>query len=314
MDRYLAIESFVRVAESGSFAEAARQLRISRSVMTLRIQQLETFVGAPLFNRNTRSVKLTDLGQTFLRDCAELVGRTNEVVDQMREVGTSPAGRLRIHALPGFVLGHLAKILQRFQQRYPQIVLDMLVNDAAIDPVKEGFDCALQIFPPRSEELISRKLFPVRRVLCATPEYLRRNGTVRGPRDLLGHRLGWYSGYPTRERLAFHGPSEVVQLELKPVLLTNSVHLLREYALEHAGVVCLPTLVAADAVTSGQLRIVLPEFQLGSFWLSVFYPTTQRNSLKLRLFLELLAESFTGTPPWDEVLIEKGLLSAQLIE
>jgi len=314
MDRYLAIESFVRVAESGSFAEAARQLRISRSVMTLRIQQLETFVGAPLFNRNTRSVKLTDLGQTFLRDCAELVGRTNEVVDQMREVGTSPAGRLRIHALPGFVLGHLAKILQRFQQRYPQIVLDMLVNDAAIDPVKEGFDCALQIFPPRSEELISRKLFPVRRVLCATPEYLRRNGTVRGPRDLLGHRLGWYSGYPTRERLAFHGPTEVVQLELKPVLLTNSVHLLREYALEHAGVVCLPTLVAADAVTSGQLRIVLPEFQLGSFWLSVFYPTTQRNSLKLRLFLELLAESFTGTPPWDEVLIEKGLLSAQLIE
>jgi len=314
MDRYLAIESFVRVAESGSFAEAARQLRISRSVMTLRIQQLETFVGAPLFNRNTRSVKLTDLGQTFLRDCAELVGRTNEVVDQMREVGTSPAGRLRIHALPGFVLGHLAKILQRFQQRYPQIVLDMLVNDAAIDPVKEGFDCALQIFPPRSEELISRKLFPVRRVLCATPEYLRRNGTVRGPRDLLGHRLGWYSGYPTRERLAFHGPTEVVQLELKPVLLTNSVHLLREYALEHAGVVCLPTLVAADAVTSGQLRIVLPEFQLGSFWLSVFYPTTQRNSLKLRLFLELLAESFTGTPPWDEVLIEKGLLNAQLIE
>jgi DNA-binding transcriptional LysR family regulator len=314
MDRYLAIESFVRVAESGSFAEAARQLRISRSVMTLRIQQLETFVGAPLFNRNTRSVKLTDLGQTFLRDCAELVGRTNEVVDQMREVGTSPVGRLRIHALPGFVLGHLAKILQRFQQRYPQIVLDMLVNDAAIDPVKEGFDCALQIFPPRSEELISRKLFPVRRVLCATPEYLRRNGTVRGPRDLMGHRLGWYSGYPTRERLAFHGPTEVVQLDLKPVLLTNSVHLLREYALEHAGVVCLPTLVAADAVTSGQLRIVLPEFQLGSFWLSVFYPTTQRGSLKLKLFLELLAESFTGTPPWDEALIEKGLLNAQFIE
>ena len=313
MDRYLAIESFVRVAESGSFAEAARQLRISRSVMTLRIQQLETFVGAPLFNRNTRSVKLTDLGQTFLRDCAELVGRTNEVVDQMREVGTSPAGRLRIHALPGFVLGHLAKILQRFQQRYPQIVLDMLVNDAAIDPVKEGFDCALQIFPPRSEELISRKLFPVRRVLCATPEYLRRNGTVRGPRDLLGHRLGWYSGYPTRERLAFHGPSEVVQLELKPVLLTNSVHLLREYALEHAGIVCIPTLVASEAVVDGSLRMVLGEHPLSSFWLSVFHPTTARSSLKLKLFLEMLTSSFSGVPPWDRMLIERGWLSEQII-
>src|SRR3954471_7201095 len=97
MDRYLAIESFVRVAESGSFAEAARQMRISRSVMTARIQQLQAFVGAPLFLRNTRSVRLSELGQTFLRDCSDLVGRTNEVVDQMREVGTSPVGRLRVH-------------------------------------------------------------------------------------------------------------------------------------------------------------------------------------------------------------------------
>lgn len=314
MDRYLAIESFVRVAEAGSFAKAARQIRISRSVMTARIQQLEAFVGAPLLLRNTRSVRLTELGQTFLRDCTDLVGRTNEVVDQMREVGTSPVGRLRVHALPGFVLGHLAKLLRGFQQKYPQIILDMLVNDAAIDPVKEGFDCALQIFPPHSEELVSRKLFPVRRVFCASPEYLRRNGTVRGPRDLLGHRIGWYSGYPTRERLAFHGPGDVVSLDLKPVLLTNSVHLLCEYALEDAGIVCVPTLVAAEAVLSKKLRIVLPEFQLSAFWLSIFYPSSQRNSLKLKLFLEMLTQSFTGTPPWDESLIALGMLNARIIE
>jgi DNA-binding transcriptional LysR family regulator len=237
MDRFAAIDTFVRVAESRSFAEAARQMRVSRSVVTARIQQLESFVGAPLFHRNTRSVRLSELGQAFLRDCAELVGRTNEVVDQMREVTTSPTGRLRVHALPGFVLGHLARVLQEFQGRWPQIVLDMIVNDAAIDPVKEGFDCALQIFPPRSEELVSKKLFPVRRVFVASPDYLKRHGTPRGPRDLKGHRIGWYSGYPTRERLQFHGPGAVVSLELAPVLLTNSVHLLREYALEHAGIV-----------------------------------------------------------------------------
>jgi DNA-binding transcriptional LysR family regulator len=314
MDRYLAIESFVRVAESGSFAEAARQIRISRSVITARIQHLEAFVGAPLLLRNTRSVRLTELGQTFLRDCVDLVGRTNEVVDQMREVGTSPVGRLRVHALPGFVLGHLAKVLRDFQQKYPQVILDMLVNDAAIDPVKEGFDCALQIFPPHSEELVSRKLFPVRRVFCASPEYLRRNGTVRGPRDLMGHRIGWYSGYPTRERLSFHGPKDVVQLELKPVLLTNSVHLLSDYALEDAGIVCIPTLVAADAVVANKLRIVLPEYQLSAFWLSIFYPTAQRNSLKLKLFLEMLTQSFAQTPPWDERLIALGLVQPDIVE
>lgn len=315
MDRYLVIEAFVRVAETRSFAEAARQMRVSRSVVTERVRQLEAFVGAPLFVRNTRSVRLSELGQGFLRECADLVGRTEEVVNQMREVTTSPTGRLRVHALPGFVLGHLATLLQAFQARYPQIVLDIVVNDAAIDPVKEGFDCALQIFPPRSEELVSRKLFPVRRVFCASPTYLRRWGVPREPADLLRHRLGWYSGYPTRERVAFHGPSgPPVSIELKPTLLTNSVHLLREYALEHAGIVCLPTLVASSAVVAGELVLVLPQHPLGSFWLSVFYPQSSRSSLKLKLFLEALVTSFAGTPPWDAALTERRLIPEGLIE
>lgn len=308
MDRFLSIDAFVRVAETRSFAQAAKQLRVSRSVITSRVQQLEEFVGAPLFHRNTRSVRLSDLGETFLRDCVDLVGRTNEVVDQMREVTASPAGRLRVHALPGFVLGHLAKVLQQFQERYPRIVLDMLVNDVAIDPVKEGFDCALQIFPPASEDLVSRKLFPVRRVFCASPEYVRRHGTPRLPRDLMGHRIGWYSGYPTREKLAFHGPAGITTLELRPVLLTNSVHLLREYAMEHAGIVCVPTLVAAEPILSGALRVVLPEHPLSSFSLSVFYPSSQRRALKLKLFLDELVASFPGVPPWDQALFEHGVL------
>ncbi len=314
MDRFLAIDAFVRVAESQSFAEAARQMRVSRSVVTSRIQQLEKFVGAPLFHRNTRSVRLSDLGHSFLRDCTELVARTNEVVDQMREVTTSPAGRLRVHALPGFVLGHLARMLQEFQSRYPQIVLDLVVNDAVLDPVKEGFDCALQIFPPRSEELISRKLFPVRRVLCASPQFLERFGVPSHPRELAGQRIGWYSGYPTRERLVFHGASEQVAVEVTPVLMTNSVHLLREYALEHAGIVCVPTLVASDAVLAGDLVMVLQDHPLSSFWLSVFYPTAMRSSLKLKLFLQGLNASFSGTPPWDRALIERGLISDVIIE
>lgn len=314
MDRFQAIDAFVRVAETQSFTAAARQMRVSRSVITERVQQLEAFIGAPLFHRNTRSVRLSDLGQAFLAECVELVGRTNEVVDQMRGAGTAPVGRLRVHALPGFVLGHLASVLRDFQGRYPEVTLEIVVNDAAIDPVKEGFDCALQIFPPRSEELVSRRLFPVRRVFCATPAYLQQHGSPRHPRDLLGHRIGWYSGYPTRERVVFHGAAETVSLDLKPVLLTNSVHLLREYAEEHAGLVCLPTLLASAPVLSGALTLVLPQWPLGSFWLSVFYPASLRSSLKLRFFLDMLQDSFHGTPPWDQALMARGLIGTELIE
>src|SRR5439155_13395381 len=112
-------------------------------------------------------------------------------------------GRLKVHALPGFVLGHLAAHLREFQEKYPEIVLELFVNDAVVDPIKAGVDCALQIFNPTSEELIGRQLFPVRRIFCASPDYLEQHGTPQHPRDLYEHRLGLYSGYPTRDRWAF---------------------------------------------------------------------------------------------------------------
>jgi DNA-binding transcriptional LysR family regulator len=314
MDRFLSIEAFVTVAKAESFAEAARQMRVSKSVITTRIQQLEDYVGAPLFHRNTRNVRLSEIGQAFFDDCSDLVCRTDELVDQMREHRGAIAGQLKIHALPGFVLGHLAAYLRDFQEQYPEIVLDLFVNDAVVDPIKAGVDCSLQIFHPSSEDLIARKLFPVRRVFCASPAYLERNGMPKNPRDLHVHRMGLYSGYPTRDRWIFHRGEEKIVIDLKPSLRSNSVHLLEEYALEHAGIVCIPTLVASAPVLRGDLRLVLPDWQLSSFWLSIVYPRTHRGGAKLKLFVESLLAKFASDPPWDSALIEKGLLSQSLLE
>jgi DNA-binding transcriptional LysR family regulator len=257
MDRFLSIEAFVRVAQAQSFAEAARQLRLSKSVVTARVQQLEDLLGGPLFHRTTRAVRLSEMGQAFFRDCHELVSRTNEIVDQMREVRGSPAGLLRVHALTGFVLGHMAHLLRDFQERYPEVLL-----------------------------------------------------------DLFGHRLGLYSGYPTRDRWVFHHDgADAVTVELKPTLMSNSVHLLRDYGCEHAGLVCLPTLVAGDAIQQGQLQVVLGDYQLSSFWLSAVYPRTQLGAFKPKLFIETLAHAFAGgEPPWDRDLIARGLMPGRLIE
>jgi DNA-binding transcriptional LysR family regulator len=313
MDRLENIETFVRVAQTQSFAEAARQMRVAKSVVTTRVKQLEEHVGAPLFHRSTRVVRLSDVGQAFLRDCTELVGRANDVMDQMRGARAGPTGTLRIHALTGFVLGHLASVLRAFQASYPDIHLELIVSDAVVDPVKAGVDCALQIFPAASTELVSRPLFPVRRVFCATPEYLRANGTPQSPRELHKHRLGLYSGYPSRDRWTFHHEGEQVTIYMTAALLTNSVHLLREYALEHAGIVCLPTLVAGDPILRGQLKVVLPEHQLSSFSLNAVYAGTSRNAFKLKLFIEHITAAFTRVAPWDAAMVERGLLPADLI-
>jgi DNA-binding transcriptional LysR family regulator len=299
MDLLQNIETFVRVAQTQSFAEAARQFRIARSVVTMRIKQLEEHVGAPLFHRSTRVVRLSEVGQAYLSDCTDLVARAGDIMDQMRDVRGKPAGTLRIHALTGLVLGHFASMLHQFQ---------------LLDPVKVGVDCALQIFPAQSTEVVSKPLIPVRRVFCATPQYLEKHGRPTDPRDLHRHKLGLYSGYPTRDRWTFHHQGQQATLYLRAALLTNSVHLLREYALEHAGIVCVPTLIASEALLRGDLEVVMPEQQLTSFQLCAVFAPTSRQEYKLRLLIEHITKAFTDTPPWDRDLIERSLFPANLIQ
>ncbi len=299
----------MRVAQTSSYAEAARLLGVSKSVISTRIQQLELSIGTPLLVRNTRNVGLSQAGQAFYEECSQLVGHATELVDQMRDLSGSPSGILKVHALPGFVLGHFGDLVGRFQDDYPAITLDLVVSDAVVDPVREGYDCVLQIFEPVSDALVARKLFAWRGVFCAAPAYLQQHGAPSEPRDLMRHRLGLYSRYPTRDRWIFRNGKHQQELLLSPRLRTNSVHLLRDYASAGHGIVCIPTFVASDDLLAGRLQLVLPEHSMPTFWLSAVFPAAQRGQLKLKLFLERLAPSPGDDPPWDKPLIERGLIS-----
>lgn len=308
MDRFLSIQAFVRVAETESFAEAARQLGVANSVVTQRVKQLEEFIEAPLFHRTTRAVKLSEIGADYYKECADLVARLDGVTDQMREIKGSPTGTLRLTVIPGFALGHLSKVLHEYQERYPDIFLDIIVNDIIVDPVEKGFDIILQLFEPASDALIVRRIFPVRRLFLATPEYIARFGMPRRPEDLLRHRLGVYNGYPTRNRWQFMRGKRRIDIDLPAALRTNSVHLLKEHALAHAAVVCIPTIAAADDIVAGRLTPVLYGYRLSSFWLSAVYPVTHRYNVKVKLFVDFIQERFAGEPHWDRVLMTNGFL------
>lgn len=308
MDRFLSIQAFVRVAETESFAEAARQLGVANSVVTQRVKQLEEFIEAPLFHRTTRAVKLSEIGADYYKECADLVARLDGVTDQMREIKGSPTGTLRLTVIPGFALGHLSKVLHEYQERYPDIFLDIIVNDIIVDPVEKGFDIILQLFEPASDALIVRRIFPVRRLFLATPEYIARFGMPRRPEDLLRHRLGVYNGYPTRNRWQFMRGKRRIDIDLPAALRTNSVHLLKEHALAHAAVVCIPTIAAADDIVAGRLTPVLYGYRLSSFWLSAVYPVTHRYNVKVKLFVDFIQERFSGEPHWDRVLMTNGFL------
>ncbi|QEY62766.1 LysR family transcriptional regulator [Metapseudomonas lalkuanensis] len=305
MDRLLSIEAFVRVAETGNFARAAQQLGVTRSVISHRIQQLEEYISAPLFHRSTRHVRLSEVGETYYKECADMVASFNSLTEQMRDLRAKPSGKLRIQMLPGFALGHFGALLAEFTGLYPDIEVDVIVNDRVVDPIEEGFDVAFQMFPPLAESLIERKLFSVRRLFCASPEYLERHGAPAVPADLQAHKVALYEGYPSRNKWVFNG-IDPVELNLTGQVRSNSVHLLRDYAITGACVVCLPTLAASADLLDGRLVPVLTDYSLTSFNFSAVYPATQRRALKVRTLIEFLVERISDEPAWDRPLLDKG--------
>lgn len=302
MDRFLCIQAFVRVAESQSFASAARQLSVTPSVITNRIKQLERFIETPLFHRSTRKVTLSEAGTKFFAECADLITKVESVTDRMRLAQGTPSGLLRIQVLPGFALGHLGRAIKDFSAAYPEIDIDITVSDKPSNPVDEGYDVAFQIFRPGAETLIERRLFTVRRIFCASPHYLKQAGIPQRPSDLLRHQLGIYSGYRTRNRWTFSRGEEKVTLELPARITSNSVHLLHDFARTGGGITCLPTLVCGQDLLDGTLAPLLTDYELSSLELLAIYPTTQRRAVKVKLLVDFISKRFAGEPEWDLAL------------
>jgi DNA-binding transcriptional LysR family regulator len=281
MDRFLSIQAFVRVAESQSFAAAAHQIGVTPSVITSRIKQLELYVQAPLFHRSTRKVALSEVGVMFFEECVDLLARADSVTDRMRLMQDTPMS---------------------FSVSYPHINLDITVSDRAVNPIDEGYDVALQIFRPGAEVLIERRLFDVRRAFCAAPAYLRRRGTPNRPTDLIKHDIGLYSAYPTRNRWHFQRGDQEIVIELPARVRSNSVHLLRDFALTGGGITCLPTLVCSEDLVSGALVPLLTDYELPPLELLAIYPETHRRTIKVKLFVDFIRKRFSGTPNWDRSL------------
>jgi len=234
-------------------------MRVSRSVVTTRIQQLEEFVGAPLFHRNTRSVRLSDLGSRSCRDCIELVVG-QRVVDQMRG-GHDLAGRaMRVHALPGFGARPPGALLKS-SSRYRRSCSTSSSTTQCSIPVRRVSTARCRSSRRALEELISRKLFPVRRVLCASP-HPRACRRAAPPARIAGAPPRLVLGAIRRASgLVFYGSAEQVALEVKPVMLTKQRALLREYALEHAGMFAFHASGRRGRAV-GALQVVLQDYPL----------------------------------------------------
>ncbi len=302
MDRLAAIEAFVQVAETASFSEAARRLRTSKSVVSRQVSALETELGARLIHRTTRSLTLTEAGQGYLGRVGQILADLAEANLAVTQLQAAPRGTLRVNAPMSFGFLHLAPALPDFQARYPEVALDVSMNDRFVDLVDEGFDVAVRIAALQDSSLIARRLAAIQLAVCASPDYLKAHGTPCVPQDLHAHTCIVNSNIASAYEWKFvdaQGKPLVVKVNSK--IAINNGDAMRVAALGGVGLTVLPTFIVGRDLQAGTLVSVLADFMPQHLGLHALYPHARHLSPKVRAFVDFLAERFGPRPYWDLV-------------
>ena len=297
MSTLTGIEYFATTVESGSFASAARRLGITASAVSRRVAQLERELGVPLLARTTRSLSLTDDGRAFHERCVRILEELHEARDAIARASKRPSGVLRVDSASGLGRVVLAPRLPEFLDRHPDIKLELMLRDRFVDPIAEGLDVVLRMGSLGDSSLIARRLGEARIVVCASPAYLRKRGTPRGPGDLARHEcLGFLSeGRPMHWPFASEGGTFAVDIAGR--YHANDVDVLRAAAIAGEGLVALFDFLVADALASGALVQVLEAHPLTTRPIHALYPKNRQLLPKVGVFLDFLAEIFEGPRP-----------------
>jgi len=283
---------FAQVVESGSFSAAAERLGLSKALASKYVSQLEQRLGARLLNRTTRRLSLTEAGETYYRGARGLLAEVTALEEGVRQQQTVPRGHLRIAAPRVFGEESLIGAIERFRRRYPEITLDLALEERTVDIVQEGFDLAIRIGILAESSLIARRIGSYRYVLCAAPAYLKRAGTPALPSDLTRHATIVNAAIAPTDQWDFRVEERIARVTVRPFLRINAARPVRQLVLAGEGIgLCLYPTVAED-IAAGRLIRLLEPYEAYNRDLSVVYPHARHLPAKVRLFIDHLVGAF----------------------
>ncbi len=262
MDRLTTLDLFVRIVDAGSFAAGAEQLGLSRALASRAILDLETRLGTRLLNRTTRRLSLTEAGAAFHRRAQRITADVIEAEEEATALHARPRGLLRINAPMSFGVLHVAPALAAYLERYPEVSVDLTLNDRVVDLVEDGYDLAIRIGRLADSSLIARRLAPCRILLCAAPSYLAAHGTPAHPMDLARHRCIAYAYGGDRGDWVLTGPEGEVRVRVSARLQVNNGDAIQAAIREGYGIARQPDFIAAADLAAGRMVQVLPEWRL----------------------------------------------------
>jgi LysR family transcriptional regulator, regulator for bpeEF and oprC len=293
MDQLQCMRSFVRVADLHSFTRAAGALGISRAVVSTHIADLEKHLRCQLFHRTTRRVGLTSDGTEYLARCQRILAELEAADEALRRTRLAATGRLRVDVPVMFGRALLIPALPRFTARYPELQLEVQLNDRVVDLIAEEIDVVVRVGAVREPHVVARRVVSTRLVTCAAPDYLRAHGQPAEPEELRRHQLvGHLSGGGGRRARKWHFQRGVLrqQLALRFNVAFNSVEAQISAAIRGAGIVQSMDLAVAEALAAGKLEVVLREWSAPGAPISVVCRSALRDSPKIRVFADFAAE------------------------
>lgn len=288
----VALRSFVAVIESGSFVRAAEQLEASTAAISRRISALEHALGSQLINRTTRRIALTEAGNRFYADVLNVFQLLGEAEERVRVGREKITGLLRVAAPLSFGIQRVAPVLPAFMQRYPDLRIQMLLEDRYTDLQAEGIDVAIRIGSLRDSSLVATRICPIARVFCAAPDYLAKRGKPKSPDDLKRHSCLHYSLLSVREEWGIVFDESTEMTAIAGSLSANNAEVLKESAIQGMGIAMLPLFVVQDALADGRLHQVLPKHSPAPSTLYAVRLSRQFTPARVRVFIEFLQDSF----------------------
>ncbi|WP_413206036.1 LysR family transcriptional regulator [Rhodospirillum sp. A1_3_36] len=303
MDRLTLMETFVKVAEMGSFSQAADRLGLSRSVVSKYVSALEDHLGARLVNRTTRRLSLTEVGEAYRLRCQAILTDLEEADRAVGALHGTPSGTLRVNAPMSFGFLHLTPAIPGLLAAYPELSVDMNLNDRFVDLLSEGFDVAVRIGSLPDSSLIATRLAPLRLVICASPDYLARQGEPTHPLDLVNHECLIYTLQRFGEMYPLiHRDGTSVDVAIRGRFRANNGDAVRSAALGGAGIAISPTFIIGDDLRKGRLVRILPDWMGQEQGINAVYPHNRHLSAKVRVFVDHMRQWCGKEPYWDRDL------------
>jgi len=299
MDKLRAMRVFSTVVSEGSYAEAGRKLGTTRSSVSKAVTELETILGARLLDRTTRRVNPTEAGLAYHERCIDILARVEETEQQVSQLHEEPRGVLKLNAPMSFGALHLGDAVADFMEAYPDLKIEMTLNDRFVDPIEDGFDITIRIAKLQDSSLIARKLAPARRVLVASPQYLSRYQEPQRPAELSGHRCLNFGHTAPMQKWMLVSNGKAVAVPISSVLCSNNGDVLRLAAIRGQGITVLPTFIVGADVLAGRLAVILPSFPPTDLDIFALYAPHKHLATKVRAFIDFLVERFGPRPQWD---------------